>query len=398
MSLTAGNAALAGTGGSLTLDAGLGGTTGTAGSVTITGGQGGSTSGAGGTATLRGGSSTDGNGGAVVVSGRSAATNTATNRNGGAVAISSGASVVGGTAGAISVTAGAGGVTGVAGTVTVTGGAGGSTSGAGGATTVAAGSATAGASAGGALALSSGNGTTTGAGGALTITGGNGGANGNGGTITITAGDAGASAGIGGNLVLESGSAAASASVGFVVAQTPTAAVVDQTNIIMQLQNNGAGTGGGEDVSLYSGVNAPAHTALTGSLFFRDSGTGSSSGLYVNLSNAGSGTTWSQVVTASTSTTRNFFQATVAVQVDPGDTITAADLTGGVIAVKPSAGFNFDRDAEIYLNGILLMNGAANEVSSGTGNGIAVSASAPTFMIGDVLTIIYYTNSTNNTA
>jgi hypothetical protein len=109
--------------------------------------------------------------------------------------------------------------------------------------------------------------------------------------------------------------------------------------------------------------------------------------------------TYSDLVTAATTVTRNFFQDTITgTSVSPGGTLTGSNFTGGVIAVKPSAGFSFDTDAEIYLNGVLLMNGSSNEVSSAAGNTISIGTAGPTFRVGDVVTIVYHTNSTSNTA
>lgn len=99
-----------------------------------------------------------------------------------------------------------------------------------------------------------------------------------------------------------------------------------------------------------------------------------------------------------TAATRNFFQDTFVNAVAPGNTINAADLTGGVLPVKPSTGFSFDLDAAVYLNGIFLVNGAGNEVASGAGNTINLEIGAPGALPGDVLTVVYHTNSTNNTA
>lgn len=120
ITLTAGNAARAGTGGNANLTAGSGGLTGTAGTVTITSGAGGATSGAGGLATLQGGLPIDGAGGGVTILGRTGATTTATARAGGTVTITAGASVSGGTGGNVNITSGAGGGGGTPGSVVLT--------------------------------------------------------------------------------------------------------------------------------------------------------------------------------------------------------------------------------------------------------------------------------------
>ena len=106
--------------------------------------------------------------------------------------------------------------------------------------------------------------------------------------------------------------------------------------------------------------------------------------------------TYSDVVTAATTVTRQFFQTTMTAAVAAGSAITDSDVTAAALPTKPTTGFSFDIDAEIYLNGILLMNGAGNEVSSGATNTINVLSAGPgpTFRISDVLTVIYYTQST----
>ena len=103
--------------------------------------------------------------------------------------------------------------------------------------------------------------------------------------------------------------------------------------------------------------------------------------------------TYSDLVTASTTVTRQHYQTTMAATVTGGGTITDSDVTG-TLPSKPAANFTFDTDAEIFLNGIILFNGSGNEVTSGTGNDINVETGGPTFRTGDVITIIYYTNST----
>jgi hypothetical protein len=233
-------------------------------------------------------------------------------------------------------------------------------------------------------------------------------ASGNGGTVNVTGGAAGIGAGTGdngsGGFVNITGGAAdntgsgAAGTAGIVSIRTPSgpSTTITQAATVVRFNNQGSGTGGGQVMDLFTGTAAPTHTASAGSLFLFDNAT--TGRLYVNESSGGSGTTWSQVQTSTSTVSRNFFQDTMASTVSPGSTITAASLTGGVIAVKPSSGFSFNIDAQIFLNGIHLMNGSGNEVTSGTGNGITVETGGPTFRTGDIITIIYHTNSTNNTA
>ena len=255
-------------------------------------------------------------------------------------------------------------------------------------------------------------------GGAVSVSGGRGGngasgtvdpaAAGTGGAVNIVGGVAGTGAGTGdngsGGEVNITGGAAdntgsgAAGTAGIVSLRTPSgpSTTITQAATVVRFNNQGSGTGGGQVMDLFTGTAAPTHTASTGSLFLYDDAT--TGRAYVNESSGGSGTTWSRVQTASSTVSRNFFQDTLATTVSPGSTITAASLTGGVIAVKPSSGFSFNIDAQIFLNGIHLMNGSGNEVTSGAGNGVTIESGGPTFRTGDVITIIYHTNSTNNTA
>ena len=102
--------------------------------------------------------------------------------------------------------------------------------------------------------------------------------------------------------------------------------------------------------------------------------------------------TYSDLVTSAVAVTRKHFQTTMTAVVSAGGTITSSDITD-TMPTKPSSGFIFDTDAEIYLNGLLLFNGTTNEVSTGSGDDIDVESGGPTFRIGDVITIIYHTNS-----
>ena len=160
------------------------------------------------------------------------------------------------------------------------------------------------------------------------------------------------------------------------------------------------GSGGSGNSDLFAGATAPTHTAVAGSLFLFNDGTNAATGgrVYVQVDADGGGddgSNWDQLATTATSVSRKFFQTTMTSSVAAGSSITSSDISG-TLPTKPAAGFSFDIDAEIYLNGILLMNGSGNEVTSGTGDEIALESGgpAPTFRIGDVITVIYHTNST----
>lgn len=138
--------------------------------MTIQAGPGGSTSGTGGSLLLRGGTATDGIGGAVTTAGGAGV---GTNRAGGANTVVGGAGIGSGAGGVVQVTGGAGGATGAGAAVTVSGGAGGATSGASGAATLTAGT------------------PTDGNGGSVSVTAAAGvGTNRNGGNVNITTGAA----------------------------------------------------------------------------------------------------------------------------------------------------------------------------------------------------------------
>jgi hypothetical protein len=413
-----------GAGALATIRGGAGGATGVGGAVAVTGGAGGSTSGNAGGVTVAGGVPVSGTGGTVAITG-SAGVGPA--QAGGAVTVTAGNATTSAAAGGVTVTAGQS-VTGTAGGVTITAGAGGSTSGTGGIASVTGGAGTASNSAGGAAnvtggagqgsalggnaRLVAGAGGATGGGGAVSVTAGNGGAtsgaagavavsggtptDGNGGSVTITG-----TAGLGilrdgGSVTITSGAPTTTGAAGVVTIGNGSGSLIGQSSVVLTLDNNGSGTGGGEVMSVYTGIAAPTHTATTGSLALFDNAT--IGRLYVNESSGGSGTTWAQVQTATTTVTRAFFQDTFSTGVAAPGTITGAVLTGGVILVKPSAAFTFNTDAMVFLNGILLMNGATNEVSSGAGNAISLNAAGPSAVTGDVLTIIYATNSTSATA
>jgi len=238
VTITSGNATLAGTGGNAILTAGSGGDTGIAGTTTISGGAGGATSGDGGLVTIQGGIPTDGAGGAVTIAGRDAAgvgdytggavnitsgnstgttdgsnvnvtagDATGSDGNGGTVVLQGGLGFDEGIGGGVTLIAGDGGSAGlgsIGGSINLTGGNGGAVDGAGGNIALTSGNAV-GTSLGGYVHVTGGNGDTTGAGGDISLTGGAGGVvSGDGGQINLVGGDA-TNLGAGGGVQLESG-------------------------------------------------------------------------------------------------------------------------------------------------------------------------------------------------
>jgi len=249
---------------------------------------------------------------------------------------------------------------------------------------------------GGSATLRAGNTTGTNDGGALSLSGGSAlGTAGDGGVVNIFGGqgvDAGGAVNINGgdvtgpasgaDVIIRGGSGLGG--LGEVRLTTTAAATVGQSQALVVFDNNGTGTGGGEEMSLYTGTAAPTHTATAGSLFLRDTGTGAE--IYLNTS-TGSGTTWSQIQAGSVPT-RAFFQDTLANDVTAGNPIAPADMTGAALPAKPLSGFTFNTDAEVYINGVLQFNGAGNDVSNGTGTNINLEGAS--VFAGDVLTIVYY--------
>lgn len=166
------------------------------------------------------------------------------------------------------------------------------------------------------------------------------------------------------------------------------------------------GTGGSGNSNIYAGATAPTHTAPGGSFFLLNDGTSATGNtIYVQVDASGvgdNGSDWQPVVTTDTAVTRIFFQDTMANTVSPGSTITTSDVTGASLPSRPSAaaGFSWELDAQVFLNGVLLMNTTStttNEVDEATGNAtdIVVESSGPAFSSGDVITIVYFTNSTS---
>jgi len=155
----------------------------------------------------------------------------------------------------------------------------------------------------------------------------------------------------------------------------------------------GSGASGNSD--LYAGSTLPAHTAAAGSLYFRNVGSGLTGGsvyVQVDASTAGEGSDWEQLASSGAALTRQHFQTTMFADVSAGSPINTAAING-TMPSKPASGFTFNDDTDMYLNGIILFNGT--EVEDGTGDDIDVTAiTGPTFRVDDVITIIYYTNST----
>jgi hypothetical protein len=155
----------------------------------------------------------------------------------------------------------------------------------------------------------------------------------------------------------------------------------------------GSGAGGNSD--LYAGSTLPAHTAVAGSLYFRnDAMTATGGRLYVQVDASGAsddGSTWEQLESSGAALTRQHFQTTMSADVLPMDTIQSVDIVG-TLPTKPASNFTFNTDAEIYLNGILLYNGV--DIADGASDDLDIPMNGSTFRDGDVITIIYHQNST----
>ena len=229
------------------------------------------------------------------------------------------------TGGAVDVNAGTGTTTGAGGTAAFNAGNGGATSGAGGGLSVGAGNAV-GVGNGGATVVSSGIGGTTGSGGDFTVNAGDGGSvsgpagrvfvNGGdsvdssagnvtiaggtstsstGGNVTIGAGSS--TSGNGANVRLTSG--AGSAGNGTVVLRSALDANVAAVDPVVEIYNQGSGTGGGAQIQLFTedglvAAAAPTVSADSASLYFQQRAT-TTPRLFLNTSTGASGTTWTEI-------------------------------------------------------------------------------------------------------
>lgn len=382
LTMSSGNGAGTGNGGVITLTAGAGGLTGVGGDITVTAGAGGSTSGNGGNLFLSAGLPVDGNGGLAALVGRDGV---GTDRDGGSAALAAGDSTGSGSAGSVSGIAGTGTSTGEGGDVLFTAGDGNRA----GNVNLTAGNGLS--TAGGNLNFNAGNGAGTGnSGGGVTINSG-GAADGNGGDISLVASAGTGTDRDGGDIFLSSGLNTGTGAAGTIQLRTPANIAVGQSWQVAQLNNRGTGTGGGQVMGLYTGTADPSHTAPTGSLFLFDNN--STGRVYVNVSAGGSGTTWQELTTAASTASRLFFQDTVASAVSAGNNLTGTDMTGGVLPAKPASITNsatFATFAEVYINGVLQFNGAANDVDFASGTDIALVLASVSS--GDVVTIIYFNN------
>jgi len=253
--------------------------------------------------------------------------------------------------------------------------------------------------------------------GAVTVSAGDHTGTGAGADLTLNAGDGGTTSGAGGNVVVNAGTP--TDGDGGTVTLTGSAGVGtnrDGGNItLVPGANTGTGVAGVVGVDSALGINEPVFrldradgtsgvtidmfngsvdpennvTGDEGDVYFRD---GAENAIYIKETGDANNTGWERVTTASSAVTRQFYQTTMASTVTGPGAIQNADLNGG-LPTKPTSNFNFDTDAEIYLNGILLWNGSSGEVEDGTGDEINLVGSAPTFTANDVVTIIYYTNS-----
>jgi len=223
--------------------------------------------------------------------------------------------------------------------------------------------------------------------GAFTVNMGDNSGGGSAGTMTFNGGDATGAAGNGSSIVFVPGSGTDANGV------VTVDSALGLSDAVLRL-DRADGTSG-VAIDLFNGSVDPESnvTGDQGDLYFRDGGADGNEVVYVKGSGDGTSTGWEALQTVSGAVTRQHFQDTMSSTISGGSSITDSDVTGGSLPTKPSANFSFDTDAEIYLNGILLFNGSGNEVTSGTGTNIDVEAAGPTFTSGDVISIIYYTNS-----
>ena len=132
--------------------------------------------------------------------------------------------------------------------------------------------------------------------------------------IALTAGSSTAGTNAGASILLTTGDGNTSGDAGSVVISGPN----DEDEAIVTLTTSGLG---GDSIGFFVGDSDPSGsiTADAGSLFFRDTGTGSE--LYLNTS-TGSGTAWTALATAAGATLQSAYEA--------GNTITTSGAEGDV--------------------------------------------------------------------
>jgi hypothetical protein len=116
----------------------------------------------------------------------------------------------------------------------------------------------------------------------------------------------------------------------------------------------------------------------------------------MNTSTGTSGTTWSEIPTvAPTAGSRQFAQVVVNTTITGGN----GDATSDINSTKLSSGtlptrdgsLTFDTQAEIYFNGVLMMNGSGNDVFASPAASTDIRLDTGVSLVsGDIVTIVYY--------
>lgn len=156
---------------------------------------------------------------------------------------------------------------------------------------------------------------------------------------------------------------------------------------VLTLENQATGTGGGRDADLFVGNIAPTHGAQGGSLF-QFSSAGSPGALYLNTS-TGIGSTWEQVLTASSSALTLQAAYEGGDPVNPaGNTITTTGGSNVIIngtedfVIGGAVDVNFDTTGAISLDADVASNftvdGGSLTLSTVNSGDIAVQAAAAT--------------------
>jgi len=200
--------------------------------------------------------------------------------------------------------------------------------------------------------------------------------------ISLTATDATSTNGDGGSITFVPGAANGSGTNGLITIDS------DLANLhpVFQLDNSDGASGAVSNLYVTTADPEAAISAPRGSVAFFDDSTDGR--LFLKVSGTGN-TGWAEVQTAASSAGREFFQTTLTSNVASGNPITDSDIVG-TLPTKPGGSFTFNTDAEIYINGILQFNGTGNDVENGAGNTIDLEGAS--VFIGDVLTVIYYSN------
>lgn len=338
------------------------------GDIRLTGGLASLTNGRGGLVDIRGGDATAGTsvGGLVNIQGGDSAASTVEGASAATVNITGGENDGSARGGDVTITGGLNTSNGGGGRVEIFGGLGGMMGGAGGDINLT----------GGSTPLGNSD-----VAGSINITAGT--ANDNdGANISLTATDATSTNGDGGSITFVPGAANGSGTNGLITIDS------DLANLhpVFQLDNSDGASGAVSNLYVTTADPETVISAPRGSVAFFDNSTDGR--LYLKVSGTGN-TGWAEVQTAASSAGREFFQTTLTSDVASGNPITDSH-TADNLPTKPGGSFNFDTDAEIYINGILQFNGNGNDVENGAGNTIELEGAS--VFIGDVLTVIYYSN------